>query len=506
MDRDEARFATASKTMLLNDEFIDIRMGDEPRYKKPIGIYWAQIFSNHIFGSPPYDEIWIYRLPSIFGIFFCLILSFFFIKRTHNENVAFLSVFFLIFSILTISEAHQAKTDGLLFLTISFCNLVIYQTINKKKISKNLMYLFWVSLAIGILLKGPIILIFTFLPLLIFSIITKKNYFKSLSSFSSIMLFFLISVPWFVLITIKSKGLFWQESIGNDLFNKIKSGQESHGFLPGYYSVLIFLFFWPGSIFLYSLVNEIKLKFKEIIFKDESTLFLILNFIVPFIFYELIPTKLPHYIFPSYLALSILISNYIVKNNYSRKTMKFSLLPLIIFPLAIISFIIYAVISYSNPDAIFFSIILLFLILTVLLIWANHRRNVKKLLVFSGIFQILNYLMLVFFLIPRLDKLWIAVKINNIISIHEKNVDEIYTLGFNEPSLLFLTSHKSKDLASVDLKLNKSKEKKIMLVITSEHIKKIEEEKLFNEFFLHEEFSGFNYSRGKEVRFKVYRN
>ena len=73
IDRDEARFATASKTMLINQDFIDIKMDDEPRYKKPIGIYWAQVASNYIFSSKPFDNIWVYRLPSLLGI----ILSFF---------------------------------------------------------------------------------------------------------------------------------------------------------------------------------------------------------------------------------------------------------------------------------------------------------------------------------------------------------------------------------------------------------------------------------------------
>ena len=61
MDRDEARFATASKTMLMNADYIDIKMIDEKRYKKPVGIYWAQALMNKIFGSYPYDKIWIYR-------------------------------------------------------------------------------------------------------------------------------------------------------------------------------------------------------------------------------------------------------------------------------------------------------------------------------------------------------------------------------------------------------------------------------------------------------------
>ena len=41
-DRDEARFAQASKQMLETGDTIDIRLQDKPRYKKPAGIYWLQ--------------------------------------------------------------------------------------------------------------------------------------------------------------------------------------------------------------------------------------------------------------------------------------------------------------------------------------------------------------------------------------------------------------------------------------------------------------------------------
>ena len=137
-------------------------------------------------------------------------------------------------------------------------------------------------MAIGILIKGPIILIFTFVPLLIFSILKKKNYFCYLWSISAFSIFLLISIPWFILINIKSGGLFWSESVGNDLFNKVKAGQESHGFPPGYYSLLIFLFFWPGCIFILNTIKNIKLNLKKIFREDDYTFYLIISFIIPF--------------------------------------------------------------------------------------------------------------------------------------------------------------------------------------------------------------------------------
>ena len=41
-DRDEARFAQATKQMLETGQYVDIRFQDEVRYKKPVGIYWLQ--------------------------------------------------------------------------------------------------------------------------------------------------------------------------------------------------------------------------------------------------------------------------------------------------------------------------------------------------------------------------------------------------------------------------------------------------------------------------------
>ena len=94
IDRDEARFATASKTMLETKDFIDIKMQDEARYKKPIGIYWAQVVSNYFLGDIPYDKIWVYRMPSLIGIMVSFLLIFNFLSSMYSREVGLLSVFF----------------------------------------------------------------------------------------------------------------------------------------------------------------------------------------------------------------------------------------------------------------------------------------------------------------------------------------------------------------------------------------------------------------------------
>ncbi len=75
------------------------------------------------------------------------------------------------------------------------------------------------------------------------------------------------------MITIESKGAFWYESVGHDLLGKVSSGQESHGFPPGYYLITTLLLFWPGSILIYPFIkNNLKNKFLKIR-KNDLTFF-----------------------------------------------------------------------------------------------------------------------------------------------------------------------------------------------------------------------------------------
>src|SRR5205809_3772699 len=67
LDRDESRFAQASRQMVESGDPVDIRLGHVPRYKKPAGIYWLQSVSTVIAGKIVHQgdthHIWTYRLP-----------------------------------------------------------------------------------------------------------------------------------------------------------------------------------------------------------------------------------------------------------------------------------------------------------------------------------------------------------------------------------------------------------------------------------------------------------
>ena len=64
LDRDESRFAQASKQMLESGDYIRLRYQDELRNKKPAGIHWLQAGSTALFTGAEAKQIWTYRVPS----------------------------------------------------------------------------------------------------------------------------------------------------------------------------------------------------------------------------------------------------------------------------------------------------------------------------------------------------------------------------------------------------------------------------------------------------------
>jgi 4-amino-4-deoxy-L-arabinose transferase-like glycosyltransferase len=113
----------------------------------------------------------------------------------------------------------------------------------------------------------------------------------------------LIVLPWLVLITWKSGGAFWQEAVGKDMIAKVAQGEESHGAPPGFYTLTYSLFMWPFGLIAVGAglqaLNRVR---------DDIRLRFCLAWYIPFwLLFELIPTKLPHYVLPAYPGLILLV-------------------------------------------------------------------------------------------------------------------------------------------------------------------------------------------------------
>src|SRR5215212_5307152 len=121
IDRDEARFAQATKQMVETGDFVDIRFQDEVRYKKPVGVYWLQaaaVESASALGLPRAQvRIWLYRVPSLISAIGAVLLTYWAALPFVSRRGAIIAALMMCSSILLGVEARLAKTDAMLLLT-----------------------------------------------------------------------------------------------------------------------------------------------------------------------------------------------------------------------------------------------------------------------------------------------------------------------------------------------------------------------------------------------------
>ena len=173
VDRDEARFAQATKQMIESGQYIDIRFQNEVRYKKPIGIYWLQaaaVRAGEAVGVPnALTTIWLYRLPSLFGATGAVLLTYWAALAFVSRRAALLAALMMASSILLGVEARLAKADAtLLFTCVAAMGAMArvylsHRRAPEEKIGWALPAIFWTAIAAGVLVKGPLILMFVLL-------------------------------------------------------------------------------------------------------------------------------------------------------------------------------------------------------------------------------------------------------------------------------------------------------------------------------------------------------
>jgi len=305
IDRDEARFAQASKQMLASSDYITPRFMDDLRAKKPIGIYWLQAASAAVLG--PFD-IASYRLPSLAGLLLSLVLVWRFSQSLWPSSIApfqaMIAVLLLASSPLIIAEAHLAKTDSVLLCVLIAQQFMLWRLYkDRAEVAAAPPWLgFWLALSAGILLKGPIgpLLALTTCSVLI-CVDRQAGWLKRLHILKGLLVTCCLVLPWAIAVTTATDGAFLDIAIKGDFLAKVQSAQESHGAPPGTYLGLLGLLFWPGIAFA-GFIAWLGRR----LWAEDAARFCVAWFAGYWLVIEFVPTKLPHYILPALPALALL--------------------------------------------------------------------------------------------------------------------------------------------------------------------------------------------------------
>ncbi len=306
VDRDEARYAQASRQMIETGDWVDIRLQDEARHKKPVGIYWAQAAIVSVLGEDPDNPIWRYRLPSVLGAVLAVWLTYAIGRVLFDPRIAFLGAALFGSCLLLAVEARLAKTDALLQAAILLAILCLAHSYrawrNAAVTPRRWTLLLGIALGLGVLIKGPIVLLVaggTVLALMLWH--RRIDWLWQLRPISTGVIALAIALPWYVAITLKTDGAFLAEMFGHEIFGKVQGVHESHGAPPGAYLLAFPLTLFPASLFVLLALPRIWATRAT-----DATRFCIAWILPTWLAFELAPTKLPHYVFPTYPALCLL--------------------------------------------------------------------------------------------------------------------------------------------------------------------------------------------------------
>ena len=517
VDRDEARFVQATRQMLESQDFVLIRFQNKPRHKKPIGIYWLQAAAVKMTGSSRVNHVWPYRLPSLLGALAAVLLTFGFGKNLFDRNTGLLAAMLTASSLLLVVEAHMATTDAALLATVvaaqgALANLYV-RTRRGEAFGWGMPILFWTAQGIGILIKGPITPLVSLVTILTLIAVDRQvSLLRSLRLPLGIPLVAVIVCPWAIAITLATDGAFFSDALRSDLLPKLISGHESHGFLPGYYLLLIALTFWPGSLFLGPALRQ---AWKRRSYMEER---FCLAWIIPvWLAFELIPTKLPHYILPIFPALSLLTARLLLAGRkdvwdlwrWGLARFGFVLWALVsvILGAAVVAFPVYI-------DGRFDMLTIWPAVATVLMLvvtsWQAFRGRLVEAAIAAAILAALILAPTLHVIMPNAEGLWLSRSVAKAVERYSESVSGLPPVvaasGYHESSLVFL--------CGTDTKLVSAAQAASHLRQNPNGLALIRERKddLFHQSLssfsgsvqLLERIKGFNYTKGKRLTLNLY--
>lgn len=255
-DTVESNYALTALTMIEHNNYISPMIYDVYWYDKPIWTYWMLIASFKLFGVSDFAA----RFP--FAI--CAMLNglvMYFGVRTLFKRVrlALWSAIILGTSLEFWYISHAVLTDGFLFLFTQGIFFFAYQGFQRQ--SQKHMVLAYICAALAVLTKGPIGLILPGLILLVYLALfnRRKNMFALLFNPVGLLAFFVVALPWYILMYNIHGMNFINEFLG--LHNYVRATIPEHPEQNWWYLYFIVapvsLFPWTG-LTVYELIQRIK--------------------------------------------------------------------------------------------------------------------------------------------------------------------------------------------------------------------------------------------------------
>lgn len=322
-DRDEARYAEATREMIASGDWVIPHLNGAIRYDKPILIYWLMSVPMRLGGSPEFAA----RLPGATAgaalVVFVWLLAGALGCSGGARAIATLAA--LSFSLeLIVSKA--ATTDGVLACTVAAAAYLHWEQ-QRRGFAWGRHAAFWAVVGLSILDKGPIGPGILALQAITFAVGMRamrgeKQAEGSASTgttpasagagaaapavlwraMAGVAVTAAVVAPWVVPVWLRTQGDFFRVAIGHHVVDRTLQPMEGHSGPIFYYLALL-----PGLVFPWTAAVLVALRVAWRRRREPAVWFLWSWFLPGLVMFSSVSTKLPHYLAPLLPALALMV-------------------------------------------------------------------------------------------------------------------------------------------------------------------------------------------------------
>lgn len=297
-DRDEGAFSEATREMFETGDFVSPQLNAEPRYDKPILIYWAQA----IFVAAVGPNEWGFRLASAFAATLWVVVVMRFARPRLGGDGAFFVGVLMATSLGVMTLARAAIADALLNLWLTLAMLDMARWIEHGKPGRWRIFL-W--MALGFLTKGPVAILVPGATSFLFFALRRdfRTWLACIFDPRGWAVFVLVATPWYAVQFAREGMDFWNGFFMRHNVERFSSPLEGHGGSYFYYVPVLLLVLLPHTGLFLRTLGTIRRAWTD---QTARFLWLWIGFVI--VFFSLSGTKLPHYVLLGVTPLFVLMA------------------------------------------------------------------------------------------------------------------------------------------------------------------------------------------------------
>lgn len=338
-DLDEGAFTASTTEMFLRGDFMSSYLLGEPRYDKPILIYWLQAASVSLFGTGE----WAWRLPSALASAGWILTTYAFVSRVTNRSAGLTAALIIATAAGLVIIGRAATADALLNLWLACAGYASWLWMRED--DRRWLYAAWLAMALGFLTKGPVALVIPGGTMFLWCASQQqwRRFLAWAFPVGPLALFAAVAAPWFAVQT-------WHEGLGflsgfflKHNLSRFDAPMEGHGGNYFYYLPVVLLSLLPHTGLLFAALGRLR-----DVWRDSLLRFGLLWFLVAFVLFSFSGTKLPHYVYYGYGGLVIVLAA--IADRPVRRWLVLALPPLMFGLLLALPFILAASTSHLKGD------------------------------------------------------------------------------------------------------------------------------------------------------------